>query len=1173
MVGGFWLIPWEARGQDACDYMPSGFDKSPRPTPGVQFRGDGTVAECIGFYGRAQILIDIHGDSLSAQRLYQEASGGTTQTFRVGCFRVRGDWEVAEADFTQAALASLQQRLTGTPCPGEAVTPPPPPGEGMSLGLACDANAVDVSGRVACNAAVSNAPEGAQLVYSWTVDGTGHGETGAELTLENLEVGSHSVSVSARDAATDVTLPQQTVSFTRLGAGPGGAVGGSGGGGGLRIPLVAGAAIAITLALGGLALRTRKPRAQPAAGAPGRVQYTPPQPAPPKAPRTPAPPPQSWPTPGPPKPPARGGAPRAGPTTAPTRPRPPGPEAAPTRARPPGPEAAPAAKRRRPTEAPEDAPQRKDRDRPPPTLSAQLLIRPSVLIERLYNTHTPRVLGDGVDFFFAGFVYQVGSPEEWEVDPAFPVVATWKVEGGTAELVDHCTWLKQPIGEFNLADRYANRTDAHNVAVRTSWHDKKGELKIGVKLDMHVRSIDRTTHWPDPLSYSTPLQAVPVVGANPKASLTANTERRIQRGLPSGEQGNITASADGIEKVYVEPVLELFEQPYAGGLNIDPGAIDPEVSAKTGGPQLLLSHFFDISRDVPKMTVDGKEYDDTSQLSKRQQALVLTCRFRFADRVLRRQGDRGCPVTFAFHPTGDALGLDGGGDRFDYVLTAHYAACGERYKARGMPQPAPVFVSLVPSKIAIEPDPLADLPHPTATTGATAGGGSGDPDAGYRTVVRARVRSSSGDHVPGSKVKPHRPSGDDDVLAAVNSWELVFRYDPPQKEPLSRWDRAYAGKSEHTMLVHDVDEEGYLLVAPGGGRAVTRDVEYDHWKEFFNPSERYLVGQCSTMRMLLRADKEELEGSHFYVGPPCKIYVYVGWRAASVFGHPFLGLINEHGQEFRVGFYPHLAFTGVIPWEAQGVAVGGVGGVVGAKAGAWFAGEVALFLASFFPGVATARVAVQVVRWGGTIVGAAAGFGSTGTTVGTTGVGILVDEGTSHPKSAGSTEMDPPTRFDACRGWDISVSEYRQVLSRLKEWKRRSDTEGLLYSVVAGLVRSDKSPFAGNCVTFTVDNCAALGIRVPFSADASVDRPVNYGEAVARDPRCEDNPMPGYGESFPGHPWDYRKAKRVPNMLQIDQTLGLTQPSAAPPAPQPVSGATQGGTPAVPYVIVPGGSP
>ena len=1159
-----WAVTCAAQGgtsSPACRFLPPGGKLIPFEPAGSD--SSYPITTCGSNYGsaalEANIVVNIWRDAARAERWLQnrmvifnpparESSGygertlqltpapGTTRWtqaifFRRGCYAVEGFWDAASEATIRRHLAEVDRAIAAGPaCPGAAAVPPKTPATGsMSLGLACDPARLQDAGRVACNAAVSNLPAGADIVYRWTVDGALRGgATGRDLLVEGLAVGAHVVTVAARDTRSGTELGPQSASFTRRApGGPGGAtpIGGSGTD---LVPIVAGTAIAIAIALAGLAVRRRKPRAaSPSADKAPRVQYLPPTPAsePLSVPAVAVP--AARPLPG------------AGPEDVPQQAPRPKTVRKPAVAKKPRP---------RPSGGPEEGGQ-PDRQRSLPTLSVRMIVQPSILTARLYNLQTPQIVGDGVDYCFAGFDVTVGPPGEWQLDdapdPGSAVEPTWAATHGRVTAVDR-------YPGFQISGRdLAERSPAHNVVVEAGpWHDQDGEILLALTVRARARSRDGATAELGPVTVE---QRIPILGAKPRSELWIGKVGTAADDSEAISGGTIVADANGAERVYVDPAVHLFDLPYAGGLDLRLKEV-PALPRTANHPMLNLVDLFDLEWRVPRVAVDGTDYVDQGRA---QQRLVLRCKFRLDDPLGERGARDGCPVPLQIRLFGNAFGLENPTDQFDPMLVDHYAACGKRYAAGGLPEPAPVAVQLRPSEIAFEK--LVDLPRADRVMdAATQPESSGDE---FVARLRPRLRSASGDPVTYDTLQADRPT--------IEGWTMIMAYEPPTEEPLRRWDAMATKSGDLYAEVHGVDKEGYLLFDGSGGGSPVPYYEYDHWKSFYNADAHYLVGQCCKMRATVRADGKAFHGE-FFVGPPCKLYVYIDFRDdAGPVGHPFLGLIDEQGRELRAGFYPYLTFDAVAPWESAAAAEMTVGGLVGAKAASWIVGEAALALAALIPGVGQAGMAIRVVRWAavgaGAFGGAAAGFAA-----GLTGIGRIYDEGNFRPKEPGSSDLADPHRFDVCRGSDISRAEYARVLARLKEWKRRSDTDGLIYNLSGKLVK-DFGPFTGNCVSFVVDNFATIGATIPYPADANLERPGDYGRAVASDPRCESNPKPEDGRAFQ-HPWIYGKAIRWKALdrdptanLRLDDILGVTQPPR--PSEQPPADASR----AIPYRIVDGG--
>jgi hypothetical protein len=148
----------------------------------------------------------------------------------------------------------------------------------------------------------------------------------------------------------------------------------------------------------------------------------------------------------------------------------------------------------------------------------------------------------------------------------------------------------------------------------------------------------------------------------------------------------VTADANGTDRVYVDPAVHLFDLPFAGGL------------------ELRLAEALDRSDRVgPEFGIPGNTVDGTEE--REQQRVILRCKFRLGEPAAEDTLQIGATVLLQ----GNAFGLDSRTDPFDRMIADHYAACGKRYAAGGLPEPAPVSVLLRKSVIILEP--LANLPH------------------------------------------------------------------------------------------------------------------------------------------------------------------------------------------------------------------------------------------------------------------------------------------------------------------------------------------------------------------------------------------------------------------------------------------------------------------------------
>lgn len=96
-----------------------------------------------------------------------------------------------------------------------------PPAAPLTASLNCDTSALPDSGQVTCTASVQNQAPNAQLTYQWSVDGQAQASaTGAAVTVSNLAVGDHQVSVTASDTANNASAAPRTASFTRTANAP-----------------------------------------------------------------------------------------------------------------------------------------------------------------------------------------------------------------------------------------------------------------------------------------------------------------------------------------------------------------------------------------------------------------------------------------------------------------------------------------------------------------------------------------------------------------------------------------------------------------------------------------------------------------------------------------------------------------------------------------------------------------------------------------------------------------------------------------------------------------------------------------------------------------------------------------------------------------------------------------
>jgi hypothetical protein len=405
--------------------------------------------------------------------------------------------------------------------------------------------------------------------------------------------------------------------------------------------------------------------------------------------------------------------------------------------------------RRPPPAAGPESPGQQKRQRPEPTLVVRIVAKPSVLTARMYNKHAPQIVGDGVDFLIAGIELTVGPPGEWEVDASLPrhygsgaptaaVSPTWRIVAGraTAAFVNDSPAL--------AGTGTATRTDDNNVVVRTAWHDRSDQVTLGVDVGVRVRSLDgaetRTVN-----ASATSDAPIPVVGANPRLELSASV------GGGAFAQA-VTANADGMDTVRVEPLLELFEQVYAGGLALRSETITDRLTIDGAPNALRLSDFFQVLEDAP-----GPDQANV------QAGLTLRCKFHLNDEQIQQLGARGAPVKFGVRPTGGALGLDAVRDRYDALLGEHYRKCAERYGGGGLPEAGPVHVALRPSVVDVSPPDPDTLPK--SPSGADR----------YTTFLAATVRSASGAAVPGRVLEQ------DIGLGSLGQWHFRVWYDVPDE--------------------------------------------------------------------------------------------------------------------------------------------------------------------------------------------------------------------------------------------------------------------------------------------------------------------------------------------------------------------------------------------------------
>lgn len=87
----------------------------------------------------------------------------------------------------------------------------------LSTSVDCDDTLVEIDGSVDCTADTSDAAPNAVLVYTWLLDGQEQAENGEELSLSNVTVGNHTVTVYVRDTANGITSAPQSTTFQNTG--------------------------------------------------------------------------------------------------------------------------------------------------------------------------------------------------------------------------------------------------------------------------------------------------------------------------------------------------------------------------------------------------------------------------------------------------------------------------------------------------------------------------------------------------------------------------------------------------------------------------------------------------------------------------------------------------------------------------------------------------------------------------------------------------------------------------------------------------------------------------------------------------------------------------------------------------------------------------------------------
>ena len=195
--------------------------------------------------------------------------------------------------------------------------------------------------------------------------------------------------------------------------------------------------------------------------------------------------------------------------------------------------------------------------------------------------------------------------------------------------------------------------------------------------------------------------------------------------------------------------------------------------------------------------------------------------------------------------------------------------------------------------------------------------------------------------------------------------------------------------------------------------------DFDYWGSFFDVGQRYLKGQSSTANAHIHADGVDFKGPDVWVNPACKLYVYAdrGRGRVSDTGHAYVGLIDEAGNDMRVGFYAaETLYTHMDP---------GMGVAIAAPVGGWLIGRAAFTALSFLvPGLGWVRVAQIAVG----LATAAAAMKELAV-----GLGELKDE------------FDH--EFHWCVGWDITRRQLLAARALMREWKQRSDQNNLIYDL------------------------------------------------------------------------------------------------------------------------------
>ena len=699
-----------------------------------------------------------------------------------------------------------------------------------------------------------------------------------------------------------------------------------------------------------------------------------------------------------------------------------------------------------------------------PEISVELIVGSSIRTDSVVSSdNVSRLWGDGVDLLFAGYTVTVESTG-WSIDDTLrdPEEFAFTATGTIIKKVENF----ERFPEILDCAEYHIPTPERRVTVQADWSDEDHDLELSISVTVRLRNSKGAS---EPCQASA-RKMIKVIGAKPELSLDASSP---------------AASADGSDKLHIKPTLRLFDTPYPGGIEI----------TEIEEPEKLHVYFDDKKEEFRIDTAAGSHIDPDSE--KKIQRLELRCKFHLSDKDIVQFSSVGFPVAFRVRPTGNGYNDEQIGKCFGWMPNAHYRACREHLTS-GVRSKDSVKILLKPSRVNFEKADPPSLP-------------SGN-EADYKTRFFWTVRSATGEKISGNRILSDSiaPSGPGVVDPGYfrKQWSIQIKFDPPKEAPLSLWDTKPGSLRRD---VDNVDEEGRLMFVNKGESIAQPFCEYDHWEEFYDQSTRYLHGQCCTIKAAPMVGDIELTPAELFIGPPCKLYIYVDTGEGEVIGHVYPGLIDENGRYLRAGHFLANPIAGVDP--VTGTAFGAVGGAMLAG----LAIQALSYLVA--PQARAALLAFKVLRIAATSLGGASGL-------------IYVES----VGGRGALRDDNGHGFNYCRGWDISKKEYWLGWAMIQHWKQLSDRNELFYD---GTCKVPKS--SGNCWTFSHDVFTAVGIPLPNARDWDFSRPLNVGDAIVNDLRTEMNQ--GVGSAGFKHPWIYGPGKR-PSAINMD-SLSTRQPPAS----------------------------